>query len=83
LMDGTVGDVRLVLASVVGGDVVDSLKDDELFFDRGIIDSLQLAEIIDRFQSDFGIAVAGEDLSPENFGSITGMARFLETRRAG
>ena len=82
-MDSAVGDVRLVLASVLGRDVVDSLDDDEPFFDRGIVDSLHLVEIIDHFQGDLGIDVAGEELSPENFGSITGMARFLETRRAG
>ena len=82
-MEGAVGDVRLVLASVVGRDVVDSLEDHESLFDRGIVDSLQLVEIIDRFQEDFAIKVTGEELSPENFGSITGMANFLERRRAG
>jgi acyl carrier protein len=78
-----IGEVRRVLASVVGRDVVAQLQDDELFFDRGIIDSLHLVEIIDHFQSDFGIDVGGEDLSPENFGSVVGMSKFLETKRAG
>ena len=82
-MDSAVRDVRLLLASVVGCDVVESLENDEAFFDRGIIDSLHLAEIIDHFRNDLGIDVAAEDLSPETFGSITGMARFLETKRAG
>jgi acyl carrier protein len=81
-MDSAVGDVRLVLASVVGRDLVDSLGDDEPFFDRGIVDSLHLVEIIDTFQRDLRVDVSGEDLSPENFGSIIGMASFLEKRRA-
>jgi acyl carrier protein len=38
-------------------------------------------EIIDEFEGRFGIEVDGKDLSPENFGSIAGMARFLRSRR--
>jgi acyl carrier protein len=82
-MENAVGDVRRVLRAVVGRDVVDSLDDDEPFFDRGIVDSLHLVEIIDHIQHDLGIDVAGRDLSPENFGSISAMARFLERHRVG
>jgi acyl carrier protein len=80
-MDGAIGEVRRLLASVVGSEIVDSLEGDELLFDHGVVDSLLLVEIIECFQSDLGVAVAGQDLSPENFGSIGGMARFLESRR--
>lgn len=80
-MDGAIGEVRRLLASVVGSEIVDSLEDDQLFFNHGVVDSLHLVEIIECFQSDLGVAVAGQDLSPENFGSISGMARFLESRR--
>jgi acyl carrier protein len=79
---GAASDVRVILASVVGEDTVASLDDDDQFFSRGVIDSLHLVEIIERFQSDLGLEVAGEDLSPENFGSIAGMAAFLERKRA-
>jgi acyl carrier protein len=80
-MNGEVGEVRRLLASVVGSDIVDSLDDNELFFAHGIIDSLHLVEIVHRFESDLGIAVAGQDLSPEHFGSISGMALYLQTKR--
>jgi acyl carrier protein len=78
----TVGEARGVLTSVVGADITDSLADDEPFFDRGVVDSLHLVEIIEHFQSDLGIGVEGEDLSPENFGSISAMAKFVEAKRA-
>ncbi len=72
----------MVLASVVGSEIVDSLEDDQPFFEQGVVDSLHLVEIIDRFKSSLGIDVSGQELSPENFGSITGMARFLQAKRA-
>jgi acyl carrier protein len=80
-MEGAVAEARQVLASVIGSDVVDSLGDDDRFFDDHVVDSLQLMELVDAFQGRFGIDVSGKDLSPENFGSIAGIARFLTSRR--
>jgi acyl carrier protein len=81
LIESEVTEVRQLLASVAGSEVVNSMEDDELFFASHVIDSLHLIEIIDRFESRFGVEVDGKDLSPENFGSIAGMARFLNGRR--
>jgi acyl carrier protein len=80
-MQGAIPEARQVLASVIGNDVVDSLGDGDRFFDDHVIDSLQLMELVDAFQGRFGIEVSGKDLSPENFGSIAGMARFLTSKR--
>jgi acyl carrier protein len=80
-MAGAVAETRQLLASVIGSDVVDSLADDDRFFDDHVVDSLQLMELVDAFQGRFGIDVSGKDLSPENFGSIAGMAQFLTSRR--
>jgi acyl carrier protein len=80
-MEGGVAEARELLASVIGSDVVASLGDDDRFFDDHVIDSLQLMELVDAFQGRFGIDVSGKDLSPENFGSISGMAQFLTSRR--
>jgi methoxymalonate biosynthesis acyl carrier protein len=77
------GEARRILAAVVGDDVVASLADEDQLFSRGVIDSLQLVEIIERFQSELGIEIDGEDLSPENFGSLAGMARFLGRKQTG
>ena len=80
-MESAVPEVRQLLASIIGSDAVDSIEDEDRFFDDHVIDSLQLMELVDAFQSRFGIEVSGEDLSPQNFGSIAGMAQFLTSRR--
>ena len=80
-MEGAIPEARQLLASVIGNDVVDSLGDDDRFFDDHVIDSLQLMELVEAFQDRFGIEVSGKDLSPENFGSIVGIARFLTSKR--
>jgi acyl carrier protein len=80
-MSNDIAAVRELLSSVAGSETVDSLADDDLFFDSRVIDSLHLVEIVDRFESQFGVEVHGEDLSPDNFGSIAAMARFLGDKR--
>lgn len=80
-MEGAIPEARQLLASVIGSDGVESLGDDDRFFDDHVIDSLQLMELVDAFQGRFGIEVSGKDLSPENFGSIAGMAQFLTSKR--
>jgi acyl carrier protein len=80
-MESAVAEVRQLLASVAGSELVESIEDDDRFFDDRVIDSLHLMAIVDEFQSRFGIDVSGKDLSPENFGSIAGMAMFLTSRR--
>ena len=74
--------VRHVLAAVVGQETTAGISDDLPFFDRGVIDSLQIVEIIGFLEDDLGLEVEGEDLSPENFGSINGMAAYLVAKGA-
>jgi acyl carrier protein len=74
-------EIRRLLATVAGNEVVDSIGDEDLFFEERVIDSLHLVEIIDLFGSQLGVEVTGEDLSPENFGSIARMSRFLASKR--
>ena len=79
-MNNHIGEIRAMLASIVGHEVVNQVEDQQLRFDQGLIDSLHIVEIVDHFESKFGVEVAGEDLTPENFGSIAGMANLLSAK---
>ena len=46
--------------------------------ESGVIDSLGVLEIVEFLQQEFAVAVADEDLTPENFQNIECMARFVE-----
>jgi acyl carrier protein len=46
--------------------------------ESGIIDSLGVLQIVTFIQEEFSVAVADEDLTPENFQNIECMARFVE-----
>ena len=46
--------------------------------ESGIIDSLGVLDLVAFLQQEFAVAVADEDLTPENFQNIECMARFVE-----
>ncbi len=46
--------------------------------ESGIIDSLGVLELVEFMRQEFSVAVADEDLTPENFQNIESMARFVE-----
>ena len=59
------------------------LHDDTSFMQAGILDSTGILELVTFLERTFGIALADEDLVPENLDSLCGIARFLEARAKG
>lgn len=59
-----------------------AFTDDASLLESGIVDSIGILEIVAYLQQEFAIQVSDDDLLPENFGSIEGIAVFVE-RKAG
>ncbi len=49
--------------------------------EAGILDSTKFMEMVAYVEEAFGVEVDDEDLTPENFGSIEKIARFVETKK--
>jgi len=58
-------------------DVVDA---EESLFDRGVIDSLGIMTLTSLLTSTFGIIVSDEDLLPDNFDTISAIARYVNRK---
>ena len=54
------------------------VANDDNLLESGIIDSLGVLDLVAFLQQEFAVAVADEDLTPENFQNIECMARFVE-----
>jgi acyl carrier protein len=72
--------VRAVLTEIVGSAVMDRTGDEELLFERRVVDSLHLVELVERLEQRFGTEIDGDDLTPDNFASIEAMSRFFDAR---
>jgi acyl carrier protein len=53
------------------------LADEDSLMDSGAIDSLRLMDLVTRLEALYGITVDQDDLIPENFDSIEGIARYV------
>ena len=72
---------EFIVASYLFGDVARTPLDDDALVESGIIDSTSVLELIEFLESHFGIEVADAEIVPGNFGSISAMTQFVESKR--
>ena len=58
----------------------DQLKLDTNFFDKGIIDSTGVIELVSFLEETFNISVDDEELIPENLSSLKNIDVFLQKK---
>jgi acyl carrier protein len=69
-----------VLENFLFGQQHTPLASDESFLEGGIIDSTGVLELVGFLEQRYAIAVADEDLIPDNLDSIERVARFVERK---
>ena len=57
-------------------------SDTDSLLGHGIIDSMGVIELITFVQDEFGISVEENEIIEENFGTVAGITRFIESKRA-
>ena len=78
---GLSAEVRALVTDVVGPTALEGIDDTTPLFERMVLDSLHLVAIVSEFEQRFNIVILPEDLVPDNFGSLSQMAEFVESRR--
>lgn len=59
------------------------LTDDYPLIERGVVDSMGILNIVSYIEREFGIEVQDEELVQRNFGTITSMARLIDSKKGG
>ena len=73
-----IGAVReFIVENFLFGEDAAWLKEETSFLDSGVMDSTGILELIAFIQDRFGIVVEDEEVVPENFSSMKGVAAFL------
>lgn len=54
--------------------------DDASFLDKGIVDSMNVLELVSFVEKQFGIVVRDQDLIPDNFDSVSRLADYVRRR---
>jgi acyl carrier protein len=58
------------------------LHDSDSLYDKGIIDSTGVLELVDFIEETYQIKIADEELTPDNLDSIDRICVYLERKRA-
>jgi acyl carrier protein len=58
------------------------LTDDLPLIGNQIVDSLGILRIVSFVESEFGVEVLDEELVPEHFGTIAGIAELIRSKRS-
>ncbi len=72
----------LVKAAAARGRHVTDIGPDAPLMEAGILDSLSLLDFVLFIEKRYGIEVPGEEIEPEDFGSLAGVTAYL-CRRFG
>ncbi|MDJ0497463.1 MAG: acyl carrier protein [Acidimicrobiia bacterium] len=72
--------VRFVNEELLGGNGPRVTADDEIVLD-GTVDSLGVTRLVDFIETEFKLAVPAQDVTIDNFRTITTMAAYVRTRQ--
>ncbi len=57
-----------------------ALGDRDRLLQKGVIDSMGVMELIGFLRSEFGVAVADEEITEENLGTLADIARYVASK---
>ena len=58
------------------------LGDDDRLLERGVVDSMGVAEMVTFLEDEFGVATSDEDITEANLGSLNAIGRFVSRKRS-
>ena len=59
------------------------VSDEDRLLGSGVLDSLGILEVVTFIEREFGITIADEELTPENFQSVSRLAAFVKNKMNG
>jgi acyl carrier protein len=74
---------QFIVSELLQGRGITTVDPSENLLTKGIMDSHGVLELVGFLEQRYGIAVADEDLVPENFESVVRIDEFVSRKRAG
>ncbi len=57
------------------------LGDDDRLLERGVVDSMGVAEMVTFLEDEFGVNTSDEEITEANLGSLNAIGRFVSQKR--
>ncbi len=75
-------DIHRILIQLFPAARAARLGDHDELLESGILDSVGVLDLVGQLEATFGIAVADDDLVPDNFRTVASLAAFVQAKRA-
>ncbi len=72
-MGEAMNELKNILQEILGEEYINC----EEFIETGLLDSLQVMELVDALEDEFGIEISGRDIVPENFQNFENIIALL------
>ena len=72
---------QFIISELSQGRGIDSIDPGDNLLAKGIVDSHGVMELVGFLEDRYGIAVADEDLTPENFESVARIGEFVARKQ--
>lgn len=69
-----------ILAELLPGEDSSEFSDESDLIVTGILDSLAMVNLVTHLEETYGVHVGAAELVPENFGSVSLLARFVRSK---
>ncbi len=81
-MSDIVPTIREYLASTLRVTTVADLSDDYPLVARGVVDSIELMQVVEFLEGTYGISIGETEVVPENLGTLAAMAALVQRKIA-
>ena len=71
-----------ILENYLYGGAPSALRDDESFLESGIIDSTGVLELVGHIETQYGIRVEADEITPDNLDSLDKLVAFISRKSA-
>lgn len=72
--------IREILNKILQGQEYESCQD---FIEAGLLDSMDVMDLVEELEQAFDIEISGRDIVPENFKNISSVAALVQKYKKG
>jgi len=80
-MDDVIADLRAFLGQQLRVANSDSMENDYPLVKRGVLDSIELMQVVEFIEKKYSVSIDDTEILPENLGSLNAIAALVERKR--
>jgi len=73
---------NFISENILFSDIGYPFNEDDSFLEKGVVDSMNVMEIVAFVEDTFGVNISDSDIVPSNFDSISNITKFIEKKKS-